>query len=175
MPKTKKTNGRKRRGKKNRTEKYKKRLRKKLETRKKFPLKSPNQNYQKKTSSRRAELLRKMFNMSMASYNRESTPKSIPTPKKTPETPVTPDLVPEGEQTSRTTSAKKPPPQKTPPVNLSFNINNVMSPRKMGPRLPTVRCSGRLTEEKCKEDKNCKWDYGAKKCREKPPSLNLNI
>ena len=171
MPKTKKTNGRKRRGKKNRTEKYKKRLRKKLETRKKFPLKSPNQNYQKKTSSRRAELLRKMFNMSMASYNRESTPKSIPTPG----TQVTPNLLRLVDQTSPTTSAKKPPPQKTPPVNLSFNINNVMSPRKMGPRLPTVRCSGRLTEEKCKEDKNCKWDYGAKKCREKPPSLNLNI
>lgn len=162
-----KTNRRKRPNKKNRTKKkYKK---KQQETRKRYPLKPAKQNYQKKTSSRREELLREMFNMSMASYNRESTPKSIPTPKSTPPTPVTPDLVPEGEQTNPTTSARKPPPQKTPPANLQFNPENVMSPNKMGPRLPTVRCLGKSPETECNKDSYCEWDSIKKKCREKPP------
>ena len=158
MPKTNKTIKR-RPDKKKRTMKYKKRQQ---EKRKKFPLKSPNQNYQKKTSFRREQLLREMFNMSMNSYNRESTPKS------TPETPVTPNLLRLSQIGTPVNSYNRPVRQSRSPVNLSLNPEKVMSPNKMGNDLRKVRCSGRLTEEKCKEDKNCKWNSTEKKCRYKP-------
>ena len=162
MPKTKKPDKTiNRQSDKKRTMKYK---------RKKFPLKSPNQNYQKKTSFRREQLLREMFNMSMNSYTRKSTP----TPE-TPETPVTPDLLHLGEQTKSASSARKPPTQNTTPINLLFNPEKVMSPNKMGNDLRKVRCSGRLTEKKCKKDKNCKWNSTEKKCRYKPPIEKKNV
>ena len=95
------------------------------------------------------------------------TPKSIPTPG----TQVTPDLLRLVDQTSPTTSARKPSPQNNPPVNLSPNPKEVMPSNRMGPPLPLVRCLGKSTEEECNEDGYCKWDSTEKKCREKPPIL----
>lgn len=105
------------------------------------------------------------------------TPKKQPTPlsNKNSSPPVTPNLLRLSQIGTPVNSYNRPVRQSRSPVNLSFNPEKVMSLNKMGKDLREVRCSGRLTEKKCKEDKNCKWNSTEKKCRYKPldaPNFN---